>query len=216
MIHLYAFAARLERVPPIPGIENAPLEARFFGDIAAVTSLHPARFQEAARPDIVRHGAVVAELLESARAVLPARFGEDYADDAALAAAISPKLDGLRRRLDEVANHVEVGLRVVDTTAAAPVPPAGGGAEYLRALMPSLQRRDLVASELHAPVLARAAEHRLSPALERSSLHTAAYLVALDDVRAVTEIVERFAESHPELTVLCTGPWAPYSFAEAS
>lgn len=216
MIHLYAFAHGLDRVPAMPGIENAALEARFFGDVVAVTSSHAARLPEAARPDILRHGAVVAALLESARAVLPSRFGEDYVDDAALAAAVSPKLTGLRRRLDEVASHVEVGLRVVDTSTAAPAPPARDGAEYLRALMPSLRRRDLVASELHEPVVARAAEHRLSPALDRSSLHTAAYLVSRDDVRTVTEIVERFAESHPELTVLCTGPWAPYSFAEAS
>jgi hypothetical protein len=215
VIHLYAFADQLERVPTMPGIDDAPLEARAFGDVVAVTSRHATRLQAAVRAHVVRHGAVVSALLESARAVLPARFGEDYADDDALAAALSPRLSGLRRRLGEVASHVEVGLRVVDHAGAASVRPERG-AEYLRALMPSLQRRDLVVSELHGPVVARAAEHRLSPALEGSSLHRAAYLVARDDVPAVTAIVERFAESHPELTVLCTGPWAPYNFAEAS
>jgi len=216
MIHVYAFASELERVPPMPGIENSPLGARSFGDIVAVTSFHATRLDTPARSDIVRHGEVVAALLDSAGSVLPARFGEDFADDAAFEAAVTPKLPALRRRLGEVANHVEVGLRVLDTVTDAPVRQEGGGAEYLRALVPSVQRRDLVASELHEPVAALATAHRLSPALDRSSLHTGAYLVPGDDVPVVTEIVERFADAHPDLTVLCTGPWAPYSFAEAS
>jgi hypothetical protein len=42
----------------------------------------------------------------------------------------------------------------------------------------------------------------------------AAYLVQrtrLDELRAV---VDAFAERHRDLTVVCTGPWAPFSFAQ--
>jgi hypothetical protein len=39
------------------------------------------------------------------------------------------------------------------------------------------------------------------------------YLVRRGDVGEFARTVDRYAAAHPELTVLCTGPWAPYSFA---
>lgn len=216
MIHLYAFAAGLDRMPASHGLEDAPLEARAFTDVVAVTSSHASSPQEHGRADVMRHAAVVAALVESARAVLPARFGEDFADDAALETAVTSRLPALRSRLAEVGRHVEVGVRVLGgPPSAAPVRGASG-ADYLRSRLPELRARNLVAAELHGPLDACAEASRLSPSLERSALHTAAYLVSRDEVGAVTSIVEQFARMHPELTVLCTGPWAPYSFAEAS
>jgi hypothetical protein len=42
----------------------------------------------------------------------------------------------------------------------------------------------------------------------------AAYLVDRDAVGGFTARVDALQREHPELAVLCTGPWPPYSFAE--
>jgi hypothetical protein len=216
VIHLYAFAAGLERMPAAQGIDDAPVESRSFADVVVLTTSHAALPRDPRRADVIRHGAVVAALLECTRAVLPARFGEDFGDEAALEAAVNDRLPALRNRLAEVGRHVEIGVRVLGGPSAPRPAGSATGADYLRSQLPALRARELVDVELHRPLGEHAAAHRLSPSLERAALHTAAYLVARDDVGAVTTIVERFAASHPELTVVCTGPWAPYSFAEAS
>jgi hypothetical protein len=60
---------------------------------------------------------------------------------------------------------------------------------------------------------------RTLEARARDSVQTsrdAGYLVARDDVDAFSSVVRRLLESHPAVDVLCTGPWAPYSFAAAT
>jgi hypothetical protein len=44
----------------------------------------------------------------------------------------------------------------------------------------------------------------------------AAYLVERARVPAVVETVRDLQREHGELALLCTGPWPPYSFAEAA
>jgi hypothetical protein len=48
-----------------------------------------------------------------------------------------------------------------------------------------------------------------------SELLRAAYLVDRDAIGAFTRLVARLDDRHPGLQLLCTGPWPPYSFAEA-
>jgi hypothetical protein len=40
----------------------------------------------------------------------------------------------------------------------------------------------------------------------------AAYLVERANVARFRALVERLQQQHPEIAVLCTGPWPPYSF----
>jgi hypothetical protein len=37
--------------------------------------------------------------------------------------------------------------------------------------------------------------------------------VQTDTVPAFRDEIERLQRGHPELTIVCTGPWPPYSFA---
>lgn len=187
MIHLYAFVRGVTELP-------AGLEARPFGSVAAVTGDD--------EPDPLRHGLVVEGLLDRAEAILPVRFGERFATEDDLSAAIAPRLEALEGQLDHVAGCVEVGVRVVPRRE-----PADGddGAGYMRARL----REQLAAEEVHRALAAQA----------RDSVQTsrdAGYLVFRDEVAAFSRAVERLLESHPALDVLCTGPWAPYSFAAAT
>jgi Gas vesicle synthesis protein GvpL/GvpF len=42
---------------------------------------------------------------------------------------------------------------------------------------------------------------------------TAAYLVPVESVEAFRGVFNDVVAAHPELTLVCTGPWPPYSFA---
>lgn len=187
MIHLYAFVRGVSRV-------EAGLELRPCGSFAAVTGHDDL--------DPLQHGLVVERLLEEADAVLPVRFGERFETEDELATAIVPRREALERQLDHVAGCVEVGVRIVPCPEAAD---RADGAAYMRARL----REQLAAEEVHR-VLAEKA---------RDSVQTnrdAGYLVARADVGAFSVAVEHLLESHPALDVLCTGPWAPYSFAAAT
>jgi hypothetical protein len=187
MIHLYAFVRGLRQVQP-------GLEARPFGSLEVVTG--------AEQTDPLQHGLVVERLLDQADAVLPVRFGERFGTEDDLAAAIAPRLEALERQLDHVAGCVEVGVRIVPRREVAHT---DDGAAYMRARL----REQLSTDELHR---ALAAEARDSVQTNRD----VGYLVERADVGAFSLTVERLLESHPALDVLCTGPWAPYSFAAAT
>ena len=186
-MHLYAFVRGLD------GLE-AGLEARPFGSVVAVTGTD--------EPDPLRHGLVVEGLVDRAEAVLPVRFGERFATEDDLAAAVAPRLEALEHQLEHVAGCVEVGVRIVSRDEPEH---REDGAAYMQA-----RRRQQLAVE---------AVHRALAEQSRDSVRTsrdAGYLVARADVRAFSHTVERLLESQPALDVLCTGPWAPYSFAAAT
>lgn len=187
MIHLYAFVRGVREL-------EAGLEARPFGNVVAVTG--------ADEPEPLRHGLVVEALLDRADAVLPVRFGERFAAEDDLAEAIAPRLEALERQLDHVAGCVEVGVRIVPRRE-----PADGddGAAYMRARL----REQLAAEEVHRTLAARARD-------SVQNNRDAGYLVSRAEVGTFSLEVERLLESHPALDVLCTGPWAPYSFAAAT
>jgi hypothetical protein len=187
VIHLYAFVRGVGRV-------GAGFELRPYGSFAVVTG------EEEADP--LRHGLVVERLLDEADAVLPVRFGERFETEDELAAAIVPRLEAFERQLDHVAGCVEVGVRIIPRSE-----PAAGddGAAYMRARL----REQLAAEEVHHALAEKA----------RDSVQThrdAGYLVARSDVGAFSVAVEHLLQSHPALDLLCTGPWAPYSFAAAT
>ncbi len=187
MIHLYAFVRGLREI-------ETGLHARPFGSVVAVVGLE--------EPDPLQHGLVVEGLLDRTDAVLPVRFGERFADDEELAAAVTPRLEALERQLGHVAGCVEVGVRIVPRPR-----PANGddGAGYMRARL----LEPVAADELHRELAARARDS------VRTS-HDAGYLVARADVGGFSRVVEELLDSNPAVDVLCTGPWAPYSFAAAT
>jgi hypothetical protein len=66
---------------------------------------------------------------------------------------------------------------------------------------------------VHDPLAALARAHVQRTPRPPEALR-AAYLVDRRAVAGFTRLVARLDERHPELRLLCTGPWPPYSFAE--
>ena len=209
MIHVYAFADELHGLPALDGLDGAPLELRTVDGVGAVISRRNGETDEGSlRQDALVHGVVVEALAERAEAVLPVRFGETSPDEEAFDRAVHARADRLRRRLASVRGCVEIGLRVCEPASDAPAE-AANGTDYMRAL----QRGSGAVERLHGELSALARESRPR---RSADAYAGAYLVAREQVDEVRAAVARFAAERPELTVLCTGPWAPYSFTEES
>ena len=100
--------------------------------------------------------------------------------------------------LDRVRGAVELSVRVLGEDR-----PAEAG-EYLR------RRADVDAVHEALGKLARASEQR-APGMPAELLR-ASYLVDRDTVARFSAAVADLQAAHPELSLLCTGPWAPYTF----
>jgi hypothetical protein len=198
VIELYAIADHPG--PPLP----APLHEVPAGDLAAICA--PAEEREVTPETLWAHEQIVEALMED-RDLLPVRFGTRLEDDAAAARSLAERRVELELALERVRGAVELSVRAVLTEPGeAPEDPA----DYLRVK----RRNSAVATAIHEPLaaLARAGLQR-TPRSPAEALR-AAYLVDRGGVGGFTRLVARLDERHPELRLLCTGPWPPYSFTE--
>jgi hypothetical protein len=148
--------------------------------------------------------------------VLPARFGERFADAEALVAAVATRLPELEERLAAVDGCVELAVRVARAEREEAHDRPADGAAYMRSRLRSVTADAAAADALHA-ALQRCARGSVvaEPTLSRL-LHDGCYLVERGSVETFAERVASYAEAHPELSLVCTGPWAPATFAGAA
>jgi hypothetical protein len=211
VIHVYGIVEDLAALPAQPGVDDAPLERRRVGELELVVSrvgeqLSPQVTQEA----VLRHAEVVEELMSRSRAVLPVRFGE-FGDEAELETAVSGKTRELEQGLRRVRGCVEFGLRAVGPAVSyEAAAEASSGAEYMRSRLVEEKRREQLVTALHEP-LARLSRAAVSPRVSGNAFQSA-YLVPATEVDAFREAVRRLQAADPGLTLVCTGPWPPYSF----
>jgi Gas vesicle synthesis protein GvpL/GvpF len=214
-LYLYALVEPPARLPDAPGLDGSAVSAEPLGALDAVVSRLEAPPSAQSQEHVLAHARVVDELAALNDAVLPVRFGRGYADASALREAVEAREGELRDALDRVRGCVELGLRVLAGTADRTLVAPESGRDYLQARLDERQRGERLADELDAPLAA------LSRAATRSVLATphlvlsAAYLVPRDELDEFRRAVGSVQSRHPELSVACTGPWAPYSFATA-
>jgi hypothetical protein len=207
VIALYAITD--DPAPPPPDL--AELEVVPVDGLAAVCTR--AQEPEFSAEAFWRHEEVVEALMED-RDLVPVRYGTRLEDEGAVARAVEERREELATALQRVRGAVELSVRVMATGKRPPVPPAAddvSGAEYMRSRASGEADRDRASRALHEPLssLARAsAEGRTRP----QELFRWAYLVERDSVDAFAAAVARLQDEHPELSILCTGPWPPYSF----
>jgi gas vesicle protein GvpL/GvpF len=187
-----------DATPPEP-----PLVAVRSGGLSVLCA--PAEADEPVTPDALWRREAIIEDLMAARDLLPVRYGTRVADEAAAADAVAERRDELEAGLARVRGAVELAVRVHAEENDEP-PRDVSGRDYLRA---RLARSD-AAAELHEPLAALARDSSVQPGAE---LLRAAYLVEREAVGAFVARVRELQDERPELAVLCTGPWPPYSFA---
>ena len=152
-----------------------------------------------------RRESLLEELMRE-RALLPVRLGTRVEDDAAAVEAVAPRRDELAAALDRVRGAVEVSVRAV------PAPgPAGPAAAGDAAAGPAPAALPGAVEAVHARLSELARDHARH---EGPELLRAAYLVDRTAVDAFVAAVRELQREQPGLSLLCTGPWPPYSFAE--
>jgi hypothetical protein len=210
-LHVYAVTDRPEAsLPPVRGLGDAPLQAVPHDGLAAVCSW--SEDVEATPPALWRHEAVAEALMED-RSVLPARFGVAFTSEARLRAELARRRKDLSASLRRVAGCVEIGLRVLRESGPDERRPEAGGRSYLEARLEKRRRAEQIAEELHEPLTSLASASRKRVLQTPRLVLSAAYLVERGRLEALRGEVDRLAGERPELQILCTGPWPPYSFA---
>jgi hypothetical protein len=208
VIELYAITD--EFGPELPNV--APLRAVATGRLAAVVA--PATGAEVSAEALWRHEEVVEALMRD-RDLLPVRYGTRFDDEQAVAEAVDSRRGELSAALERVRGAVELALRVHTTELATDsVSRDVSGAEYLRAKARDAAMHEHAVRRVHEPLsgLARASVQR--PGRTPPELLRAAYLVDRDGLEHFAPRIARLQETQPQLRLLCTGPWPPYSFAE--
>jgi hypothetical protein len=239
--YVYAIvdADRGRELPPVPGIDGAPLAAVLGEGIAAVVSeVDPTEFSTESlqrnledigwleRTARAHHGVV--DALADRGPVAPLRLATVYLDEGNLRSLLTENRDRFAAVLDRVRGRREWGVKAfAPARQAAPEPTTttgGPGMNYLKRRAAErtdsargLREADERAAALHAELSRLAVDSRSYPAQDpRLSGHTepmvlnAAYLVDDDGEAALLELVR--ATEQGGSVVELTGPWAPYSF----
>lgn len=216
-VYLYAL---VEGVPSRllgEGIAGEQLRLVRCGAFSAVVG-EPAERPWPARANLHAQDAVVRRLAEIFPALLPARFGESFADEAVLRDRIAGQAFGITESLALVRGCVQMTIRVfgdAEPTVQSPEETGGGpGSRYLEARRRehersrSLPEIDPLREVLRPLLRAERIERQEIGRLLGTAYHlvprerTGAYLAALEEAR------ERIAGRR----IATSGPWPPYAF----
>ena len=211
MLYLYALTEHPAVLPPSP----VSLAAEPLDGIDAVVGMIENEGIEPSEQEILKHARVVEELAAVNAALLPARFGLGFSDADALQAAVAERIDGLHEALDRVRGCVELGVRVLSGKSSAVVPVGASGREYMLGRLDERRSTERLADELHGPLAALARADTRSVGATPELVLSAAYLVPHENVERFRALVDELGRANAELTIACTGPWPPYSFATA-
>lgn len=213
MIYVYAITEPLPLPDAAAGLAGAPLELISGPGLQAVYSTH-ASLDPKPEPEAVWTHELVIEQLMKAGAVLPLRFGTTLGDTDELGEILARDRETFGDSLMRVRDCVELAVRV--RLPGDQPRHADSGRAYVDARLATKRSQDSIARRTLAPLseMATAATHQRNSA--DTQLVSASFLVPRDRIDQFVNMVDRLQTHHPELTLSCTGPWAPYSFVEAA
>ncbi len=226
--HVYAITDRPDA--PLPdrlGLDDKPLAQIVWRDVGAVVSAREEVVRPADADELWRHEEVI-EALMIDRTALPARFGTLLSRQQ-LGDTLARTYPQLVRDLEHVRGHVEIGIRFLaiaepdtpdDTTSQGGIAASGltPGTAYLLARLAKereLRSRRQMRLEMVREVFARLTDLATAGRIDEPSdrlVVSAAFLVGRERVQVFQRAAARAADANPQLALLCTGPWPPYSF----
>ena len=214
MLYLYAITDSAW-LPDVPGLDGAPLSLTGGNGLSAVWSEHDQPRLEADETALWEHERVVETLLEQG-AVLPMRFGSWLRDQAGVLELLAERRDEFELGLERVRGAVELGVRAMmrnpsHERALAVSGTSRPGTDYMLARLNEEKKSAAIAAYIHEPLVALSRASTPRRTSLTGSVNTA-YLVDRDDIAAFRETVEKLDTTVEEATVVCTGPWPPYSF----
>ena len=216
MIVLYLYAITdSARLPLIQGLQGAPLSIGGGDELFAVWSEHEDSRLETDENALWEHERVVEALLEEG-AVLPMRFGSWLRDREEVLELIADRRDEFELGLERVRGAVEIGVRALMRGLSPQRSLAVSGADrpgtdYMLARLNEEKKSAAIAAFIHEPLVALSRASTTRKTSLTGSVNTA-YLVDRNDVDPFRATVEKLDETVEGATVICTGPWPPYSF----
>ncbi len=170
---------------------------------------------------IRRHDRVVRAAMRGKATPLPARYGQWFPGREALAGRLDERASGYLEALQTVRRTVEFGIRIVDPGARPlPAPEADSdGKAYMEALVrrhatqrEARERGRRVAEQVAAHFGSLVRSQRADPGDGGGLLVEVSHLVRRDEIERYRGEAKRYRTLHPELHLLLSGPWPPYSF----
>jgi hypothetical protein len=229
--YIYAIVAHDRGLPTgLTGLGNSTLSTVVAGGLAAVAGPLPPEGLQRTTENVMRHGAIV-EALQQHGPTLPVRFGTVVSDAEAVASALAEREGELYADLARLGDKVEFGLTVLwdqppgdddgrsDGVADDVRADHGPGVHYLRARL-SASRRDearreaarTIAREIDAALGSDVLDRRCSIAPTDRLALRAAFLIEPIRFDRCRHAIGEVRRRHPDLRVLVSGPWSPYSF----
>ncbi|MEJ2863332.1 GvpL/GvpF family gas vesicle protein [Actinomycetospora flava] len=246
LTYVYALARDVDPadVGDLAGVGGGPVRVLAADGVAAIVSdVDRAEFQERALEErledlewlttTARAHHHVVDTLGRDHLVAPLALATVYFDDERVRAVLAENGAAFSAVLDQLAGRAEWGVKIYARqgggTEAGEAPKPKSGAEYLRARRKALRESETslddareAALEVDAAVTALAAatrSHRLQDAqLSGQSdpmVLNHAYLLPVERADELRDLVASLAD-HPRVRVEVTGPWVPYSFAQAA
>jgi Gas vesicle synthesis protein GvpL/GvpF len=219
MIWLYALTDNpTAGLPEVAGHGARPLSQTSTSQLAGIWSTwSPDRPSVSNQEALWRQEAVLEALMRD-RAVLPLRYGTVLEGVDELLSMMIGRQEEWRRALDRVRGCVELGVRASVRPPPAAVPASSSatesGTEYLRRRGVEHERAQAVAGAVHAPLAAVASTSDTNLGAGAPPLFAASYLVPDPELDRFKRVLSRLTVDHPELAIVCTGPWPPYSFVD--
>ncbi|HET7051935.1 MAG TPA: GvpL/GvpF family gas vesicle protein [Solirubrobacteraceae bacterium] len=208
---VYAIAQRGDSAVGGHGFQHQPLRGIRSDALMAIVSDHEGA---ALRPEVetLWDYERIVERIAQAHAIVPVRFGSVMDDDEAVVEMLRSRREHLLTVLEYTRGAVELAVRA--TWEQAPEPEHQTGTGYMRARLQLRSRAREVAGDL-MPLgkLSRTSRCELPAGPEQPM--RCAYLVDRELVEDFTTSLRRLDQQLRDLELVCTGPWPPYSFAEA-
>jgi hypothetical protein len=210
VIWVYAVCERPDvPLPSVRGLGRVPVEGIEDGPLVAVVSRHEQPPDHPARDVLWEHERVV-ESVMAERVVLPMRFGTTLSCARSVRTALAARRVALLAVIEAVRGRVELGVRATRPRSARV--PAATGDQYLQEKLSTAR----TVAALHEALAALAFAARRWPERAPRELLRASYLVERPALAQFRGAVEQLQREHPEVALLCTGPWPPYSFVDAA
>jgi len=202
------------------GLDHRTMEYLSCGDIAAAFTRHTVA-PTAIAENIVQYEQAIESLMAYA-ALLPVRFGTCFNSEERARDVLSNNRGCLAEGLEAVRGQVEMGVRILkpEATRRPSAISFDRGTDYMQAKLAE-RRKEEEGEHQHL----RIAQEILSPSIQRwpnyvqstvrNGIASFAFLIPRNDVEEFRSATRAAMTIHPDLRLLCTGPWPAYHFTPA-
>lgn len=227
MLYLYGIVDGCEAPDAVPcGLEDREPYVLPYREMSAIAGELQHGQPQPCETALRKHLSVI-EAFMARHTVLPVRFGTVFADPAELGAYLALSYDQHAATLHRLSGQFELGLRVLwPQTEARPIrrtaivsEDCGPGARYLAERYAEAEARKGIEREAHEvadalstflmPCCTEVLWRRLPRGGSGASIAYLLHRERLGDFRAALAGAQC---AYPDLDILCTGPWPPYSF----